>query len=143
MPFFDCIEPVYLTPFMKKGDGDEEEYDTLCLIGDINEWWLDLPCDVRRRTPLQRGSYYSYAIIPSNFDFHLYTSLVAVYAPDEETGYDTGVIWFRTRRVRAENIESLKEIEADKIVKRRFLEALGDGFDENQAYFFTKKAGNR
>lgn len=48
------------------------------------------------------------------------------------------VVWFRTRRTTAEEMKSVNEIEADKIVKRRFLEAVGPKFDENQLTFFVK-----
>ncbi len=54
------------------------------------------------------------------------------------------VIWFRTRHTQAERMESESEIEADKFVKRRFLEAIGPKFDEGQLVFFVKpKIGRR
>lgn len=103
---------------MRKTD---EEYCPQSLLWDINEWWFNLPSNVRARTPLPD-----------------------IYVPDGKSGYETGVIWVRTRRrVTAEGIESLNEIEADRIVKRRFLEAIGEGFDENRMVFFAKPLRTR
>lgn len=66
------------------------------------------------------------------------TFMFVVHVPDGKSAYETGVIWFRTRRTEDEEIESVSEIEADKIVKRRFLEAIGQEFDEDQLVFFAK-----
>lgn len=60
-----------------------------------------------------------------------------MHIPDGK-GHSESVMWFRTRRTAAEGMESVNEIEADKIVKRRFLEAIGPEFDENQLTFFVK-----
>lgn len=69
------------------------------------------------------------------------TSL-SVHIPEGKNYYD-GVIWFRTRRTAALNMDSVNEIEADKIIKRRFLEAIGPKFDENQLVFFVQPWNGR
>jgi hypothetical protein len=37
-------------------------------------------------------------------------------------------------------MEGLNVIEADRIVKRQFWEAIGEGFDKNQMVFFAKRS---
>ncbi|KAF8960761.1 hypothetical protein BDZ97DRAFT_1921846 [Flammula alnicola] len=130
MPIYNCgyiIQQDYLKPFVMKETHEEEEeeeeegYTAQSLLVDINAWWYHLPRDTRRRTPLPD-----------------------IYVPDGKSGYETGVIWIRSRRfIEAEGPETLSEIEADKIVKRRFLEAIGKGFNENQMVFLPKSVESK
>ncbi|KAK2462473.1 hypothetical protein APHAL10511_005443 [Amanita phalloides] len=119
MPSFDCgyfMQQDYIKKFVinESNHDEEEEYGSLSLLWDIRDWWYHLERDIRSRTPLPD-----------------------IYVPDRKSAYETGVIWFRTRSTAAEGIESVSEIEADRIVKRRFLEAIGADFVENQLVFFV------
>ncbi len=123
----------YIKKFvMKESNTDDEEYGSLSLLWDIRDWWYCLERDIRSRTPLPGSSYYFPPFIIITIKIHV------VHVPDGESAYETGVIWFRTRLTADEGIESVSEIEADKIVKRRFLKAIGRDFDENQLVFFAK-----
>lgn len=110
---------------------EEEEYGSLSLLWDIRDWWYHLERDIRSRTPLPSSSCFPPFVI-------ITVNIHVVYVPDGKSAYETGVIWFRTRSTAAEGIESVSEIEADRIVKGRFLEAIGADFVENQLVFFVK-----
>ncbi|KAF8964514.1 hypothetical protein BDZ97DRAFT_1918944 [Flammula alnicola] len=121
---FDCgyfMQQDYIKLFVMKKmiEGEEEEqeeYNTHSLLADIRDWWFELPRDIRKRTPLPD-----------------------IYVPAGKQSFEEGFIWVRSRRsVKAGSAEELSEIEADKIVKRRFLDAMGEGFNENELVFFAK-----
>jgi len=107
------MSPDYIDQFVRRERYDDEDHP-LAVFRDFNEWWFDLPPDTRKRTPL--------------VDLHI---------PDGKDHCES-VMWFRTRRTAAEEMESVNEIEADKIVKRRFLAAMGPKFDETYLTFFVK-----
>lgn len=137
MPVFDTgyfMQQEHIQPFVQRKH-DEDEDTTLALVGDIGEWWLDLPRDIQKKTPLLGCSSSPYMLGSA------LTSL-SVHIPEGKNYYD-GVIWFRTRRTAALNMDSVNEIEADKIIKRRFLEAIGPKFDENQLVFFVQPWNGR
>lgn len=69
-------------------------------------------------------------------------TILSVHIP-EGKNYQDGVVWFRTRRTAAPNMDSVNEIEADKIIKRRFLEAIGPKFDESQLVFLVQPWNRR
>jgi hypothetical protein len=46
------------TFFMKEEEGEDgEEYDSYSLIGDLCDWWYDLPKDIRAQMPLVQSSW--------------------------------------------------------------------------------------
>lgn len=69
-------------------------------------------------------------------------TILSVHIP-EGKNYHDGVVWFRTRRTAAPNMDSVNEIEADKIIKRRFLDAIGPKFDESQLVFLVQPWNRR
>ena len=64
-------------------------------------------------------------------------TIISVHIPEGKEYFD-GVIWFRIRGTAAPNMESVNKIEADKITKRLFSEAIGPKFDESQLVFFVQ-----
>jgi len=96
MPVFDTgyfMQQDHIQPFVMKQkheDEDEDEDSTLALIVDIDEWWLDLPRDIQKRTPLL-GCLFSPYMLESLL------TILSVHIP-EGKNYHDGVIWFRTRR---------------------------------------------
>src|SRR6266550_6897577 len=95
MPVFDTgyfMQQDHIQPFVMKQeheDEDEDEDSTLALIVDIDEWWLDLPRDIQKRTPLL-GCLFSPYMLESLL------TILSVHIP-EGKNYHDGVIWFRTR----------------------------------------------
>ena len=128
----------HIQPFVMKRkheDEHEDEDSTLALIVDIEDWWLDLPRDMQKKTPLLGCSSSPYMLGPP-------LTILSVHIP-EGKNYHDGVVWFRTRRTAAPNMDSVNEIEADKIIKRRFLEAIGPKFDESQLVFLVQPWNRR
>ena len=131
----DYIQPFVMKRKHKYEDEDEEVDSTLAVIMDIDDWRLDLPRDMQKRTPLLGCSSSPYMLGPP-------LTILSVHIPEGKDLRD-GVVWFRTRRTVAPNMDSVNEIEADKIVKRRFLEAIDPKFDESQLVYFVRFSKGR
>ena len=141
MPVFDTryfMQQDHIQPFIMKRkheDEHEDEDSTLTLIVDIEDWWLDLPCDMQKKTPLLGCSSSPYVLGPP-------LTILSVHIPEGKIYHD-GVVWFRTRHTAVPNMDSVNKIEANKIIKRHFLEAIGLKFDESQLVFLVQPWNRR
>jgi len=63
MPLFDCgyyMKQDYIKPFVEKPTDDD--YNPITLLMDINDWWFELPRNIRPSTP-RPGSASSFAAV--------------------------------------------------------------------------------
>jgi len=60
----------------------------------------------------------------------------SVLIPPGCDSFEKGVIWIRSRR--GVPSDDAVETEADLMVKRRFAQAMGEGFNEKDMAYFTK-----